>query len=61
MRTDHKAYARPREEWRGAAENYWKMMANPSGWTTEIERARRELAALSVRLHIFEQGRRSKR
>lgn len=57
MKSQH---AMLKEEFRNAAENYWVVITT-SGWSAEsLEERRRRLAAIALRLHIFEQGRRQR-
>jgi hypothetical protein len=61
MKDKRDIHSQLRRELRDAAEAYWAVIT-ASGWSLDaIDDRRRNLASLALRLHIFEQGRRSKR
>jgi hypothetical protein len=54
----HDAWSCLRREWRAAADHYLRTLAE--GWDeARVKDACRNVAGLSIRLRLFEQGRRS--
>lgn len=60
MKAKNDLRAQLRRQWRAACDNYFDEVVGESDPDRRFRRLR-DLGAISVRLHLFEQGRRSKR